>query len=192
MCMKLKTIYISHMCCQRCIEAVEATLRAFCSEVKDVQLGWAVFVPLENVTDEDLKTALNSRGFEIIISAEERLTEQIKIWVIEIIHHSSENEIDSEAIHAHLERKSSKPFRLMNNIFMKITGQTILKYIILQRIERVKALINEGNNNLSEIAILTGYKTLQHLSTQFKKVTGISMQEYKKTEFREKVNIDKI
>ncbi len=192
MCMKPKTIYISHMCCQRCIEAVEATLRAFCSEVKDVQLGWAVFVPLENVTDEDLKTALNSRGFEIIISAEERLTEQIKIWVIEIIHHSSENEIDSEAIHAHLERKSSKPFRLMNNIFMKITGQTILKYIILQRIERVKALINEGNNNLSEIAILTGYKTLQHLSTQFKKVTGISMQEYKKTEFREKVNIDKI
>jgi AraC family transcriptional regulator len=180
------------MCCQRCIEAVESTLNTLSSEVKEVQLGRAVYVPLANVTDESVRIALKKRGFEIIISAEERTTEQIKIWVIERIHHSFEHEIDSEAIHAYLERKSSKPFRLLNSIFREITGQSILNYIVLQRIERVKTLIGEGHNNFSEIAIITGYKTLQHLSTQFKKVTGISMLEYRKTEFKEKLHIDKI
>jgi AraC-like DNA-binding protein len=58
---------------------------------------------------------------------------------------------------------------------------TLEKYIILQKIEKVKELIRFDEMTLSEIAYMMGYSSVQYLSTQFKKITGISVSEYKKT-----------
>lgn len=189
---ELRTIHIKNMCCERCIEAVEATLNDLGLDVKNVRLGVAVFAQSEKVSDDLLNSAIIRRGFEIIKSEDERLTEEIKIGVIELIHSISETENHNIAIRTHLENITLKPFRILNKVFVNTTQITIQKYTILQRIEKVKALISEGKSNFSEIAFLTGYKTPQHLSAQFKKYEGISMLDYKASEVKNRKPIDKI
>ena len=89
--------------------------------------------------------------------------------------------------------KLKKPYRAIHKLFLEHTHLTIEKYTILQRIEKVKTLIEEENNlNFSEIAHLAGYKTQQHLSGQFKKITGMSMLEYKNSENKNRTPIDKV
>ncbi|PQJ09359.1 hypothetical protein CJD36_019110 [Flavipsychrobacter stenotrophus] len=190
--MELRTIHIKQMCCQRCIEAVEGTLSNLGLDVKNVQLGIAVFVQSEKVSDELISSAIVKRGFEIIKSEDERLTGEIKISIMGLIHHASETENDNKNIRAYLEKVTLKPFRVLNKVFVNTTQITIQKYTILQRIEKVKALISESKFNFSEIAFLTGYKTPQHLSAQFKKYEGISMLDYKASEIKNRNPIDKI
>ncbi len=190
--MKLKTIHIRHMCCQRCVEAVEQTLKSLGLSVKDVQLGIATFTEKRKVTMEHIADALQKRGFEVIVSEDERLTEAVKIAVIEAIHHSQVDEKEITAIPGLLENITLKSFKVLNKIFLKQTGLTIQKYITLQRIERVKEFIQEGNLNFSQIADITGYKTPQHLSSQFKKVIGVTMLEYKQKTPANRKPIDQI
>lgn len=190
--MGVTTINIKSMCCQRCIEAVETTLGALGLKVKEVRLGTATFFESKDIAEDAISDALKKRGFEIIISEEIRLTEAIKIAVIELIHHSSEETQSVKALSAVLERKILKPFRLLNKVFVNNTQVTIQKYTIMQRLEKVKELIEEGNHNFSEIADLVGYKTPQHLSGQFKKNVGMSMLDYKISKAKQRKPIDKI
>jgi AraC family transcriptional regulator len=41
-------------------------------------------------------------------------------------------------------------------------------------------LIQEGEMNLSEIAFVMGYSSVQYLSNQFKELVGFSVTEFKK------------
>ena len=45
---------------------------------------------------------------------------------------------------------------------------------MIQRVERVTALMREGNHPLSETAILAGFKTVRSFGKAFKKVHGVS------------------
>jgi AraC family transcriptional regulator len=180
------------MCCQRCIDAVWQVLTTIGLEVNSVQLGEATFAN-SKVPEQLIISALKDRGFEIIIYEEERIVESIKIAVIEIIHHSSnDNRNNKDNIPIYLEKKILNPYRFLNKIFLKHTNLTIQRYTTLQRIEKVKALIEEHNCNFSEIADLTGYKTAQHLSGQFKKIVGVSMLEYKAKNIKQRKSIDEI
>ncbi len=180
------------MCCQRCIEAVETALVSLGLDIKSVLLGVATFDNPNKVLDEQVRQALSKKGFEIIVSEDERLAEEIKIALIELVHHSENVEHSNNTLPAFLEKRTFKPFRLLNKVFLKQTSITIQKYAILQRIEKVKALIEEDKSNFSEIAYAAGYKTPQHLSAQFKKIVGVSMLEYKMKNIRQRIPIDKI
>lgn len=68
----------------------------------------------------------------------------------------------------------------MSNIFASVEGITIEKYCITYRIEFVKKLILEDELTFSEIADQTGYSSVHHLSTQFKKITGFTPSSFKK------------
>ena len=49
----------------------------------------------------------------------------------------------------------------------------IIEQLFLQKIEKVKDLMVYYKMNLSEIAYQLGYRSVAHLSAQFKKVTGL-------------------
>ena len=59
-------------------------------------------------------------------------------------------------------------------------SEALEKYIILNKIEKVKEMIEYGELSLSEIAFTMGYSSVQYLSTQFKNITGISVSDYKR------------
>ena len=70
----------------------------------------------------------------------------------------------------YIESKLQKDYHYLSNLFSDITGVTIEKYIISQKIERVKELLVYDELTLSEIADELGYSSVAYLSQQFKKV----------------------
>jgi YesN/AraC family two-component response regulator len=72
-------------------------------------------------------------------------------------------------------------YNYLSALFSSIESITIEKYVILQRIERAKELLAYNELNLNEIAYKLSYSSVQHLSQQFKKITGITPSEYKQS-----------
>jgi AraC-like DNA-binding protein len=62
-----------------------------------------------------------------------------------------------------------------------VEGITLEQYIIHQKIERAKELLFYDELNLTQIADQLGYSSVAHLSAQFKKVTGFTPSELKKS-----------
>ena len=77
-------------------------------------------------------------------------------------------------------------------IFSELENQTIEKYFIQQKIERVKELLTYGEKSLSEIAYLLNYSSVAHLSAQFKKVSEQTPSQYKLTQQKARKTLDTI
>ncbi|MEP7107155.1 MAG: AraC family transcriptional regulator [Ferruginibacter sp.] len=72
-----------------------------------------------------------------------------------------------------------KDYPYLRSLFLEVEKITIEKYIINQKIEKVKALIIYDQLSLSVIAFKLGYGNVSHLSNQFKKVTGLTPGHFK-------------
>jgi AraC family transcriptional regulator len=127
-----------------------------------------------------LDSALLDLGFERIDDRKARLIEGIKNKVIEIIHHTEQVDLKFNwstilADEMHYE------YNYLSNLFSSVEGITLEQYIIRQKIEKVKELLFYDELNLSQIANRLGYSSVAHLSAQFKKITGFTPSELKKT-----------
>lgn len=120
---------------------------------------------------EQVKESLTSIGFELIEDKTTVLIDKIKAAIREAVFNLDEKPESnySEFISQQLEHEYS----YISNIFSKETGTTIQQYIILQKIERAKDLINE-NVSLKEISYILHYSSVAHFCTQFKKITGMT------------------
>lgn len=67
----------------------------------------------------------------------------------------------------------------LSRIFRNETGQTILEYLTVIRIEAAKNLLDKYNYKIYEISEMVGYKTSQYFSQVFVKMTGINPLEYR-------------
>lgn len=178
----MTTFYVKNMVCNRCIMVVRQQLEHLGLHPEHVVLG-EVSVKEEALTPEQwgaVDHALASVGFERIDDRKSRLIEAIKNEVIKRIHHpqgldrkSNWSTLLSEALHYE--------YNYLSGLFSSVEGITLEQYIIRQKIERVKELLFYDERNLSEIAHLLGYSSVAHLSAQFKKVTGLTPSELKKT-----------
>lgn len=65
--------------------------------------------------------------------------------------------------------------------FKAIHHTTVYGFIKSQRMERAKALLIEGEMNISEIAIEVGYKYSTHFSAAFKKSIGVLPKDFLKS-----------
>lgn len=179
------------MVCNRCVAAVKLAL-------DDLGLGYS-FITLGEVELEKpspdkklalLKEKLENLGFELLDDNKKRIIEKIKNIVINKIHHSAlkENERFSEV----LSQELRKDYSYLSNLFSDVEGITIEKYIINQKIEKVKELLVYAELNLSEIAFRLGYSSVAHLSAQFKKITGLTPTHFKKIGSRHRKPLDNI
>ena len=167
---------MSHHCClklvKRLFEENEIT-------VDDIGLGEATVSYDPEKTDLDMiADLLQEDGFELLMDKDMQLIEQIKSAVIDLVHHSTFNAMVRNS--DYLVEKFNLSYQYISSIFSKEENITLEKYIILQKIEKAKELIQYGELTLSEIAFMMGYSSVQYLSTQFKTVTGVSVSEYKK------------
>ncbi|MGQ9848066.1 MAG: helix-turn-helix domain-containing protein, partial [Bacteroidales bacterium] len=91
-----------------------------------------------------------------------------------------------------LQEKLNLSYQYLSTLFSSSEGITIEKYIILQKIEKVKELIVYDELSFSEIAYRLGYSSVQHLSNQFKKITGLTPSHFKKIKNFKRNPLDKI
>lgn len=64
--------------------------------------------------------------------------------------------------------------------FVKKTGMTPHKYLLLIRMEKAKELLSAGQYSVAETAMLCGYESIANFSTTFKNSVGLSPVSYKK------------
>lgn len=128
--------------------------------------------------EEKLSAVLEKYGFEILKNRDLVLVEEIKQAVIELIHYM--NNMDSVVRKKeYIVEKLGRNYNYLSRLFSTYEPLTLEKYIIEQKIERIKELIDEGELTLSEISYLMDYSSVHYLSNQFKKMTGYSVTEYK-------------
>jgi AraC-like DNA-binding protein len=138
-----------------------------------------------------LKEILEENGFELIDDKKARAIEKVKNAVVEYIHQGEDQPIHvnfSELI----EERVGLDYNYLSSLFSSLESMTIERYIILQRIERVKELLVYNELTLSEIAWKNGYSSVQHLSNQFKKVTGLTPSYFKKLKENKRRALDEV
>ena len=119
-----------------------------------------------------------------------RTVEKIKNTIVSLVHRNDE-ELNLK-LSALLEEKLQMDYHYLTTLFSSVEGVTIEKYTILQRIERVKELLMYDELSLSEIADQMGYSSVQHLSQQFKKVTGMTPSQFRDLKENKRKPLDKV
>jgi AraC-like DNA-binding protein len=94
-----------------------------------------------------------------------------------MIHHS--DEVIKVNFSDFLAEKLDHNYTYLANLFSEVQGTTIEQFIISHKIERIKELMIYGELNITEIAWKMNYSSVAHLSSQFKKVTGLSPSHFK-------------
>lgn len=176
--MKEVRLPIKNMVCPRCIRVVREELEAAGLHVVDVSLGEATIQSEDDIDLEKVRKVLTKAGFELIDDKNNRLIERIKTLIIEIIHHGREkSNLNFSDIIA---REIGKDYHSLSALFSATENTTIEKFIISQKIEKVKELLFYNELTLSEIAWKLDYSSSAHLSAQFKQVTGMTPSQFKK------------
>jgi AraC-like DNA-binding protein len=190
--LKTTTLYIQNMICQCCVRVIRMELENAGIKVDEISLGKAKIRYDETSTSmEDIRKILVEAGTDLIDSREHRIVEEIKVAVIELIHHM--NNVDSMVRKSeYLVEKLGLSYAYLSRIFSAHEPITLEKYIILNKIERIKELIDQDEFTLSEIAFMMDYSSVQYLSAQFKHITGMTVTEYKESDRSSKKSIDKL
>ena len=173
---------IKNMVCPRCIRVVREELEAVGMHINDISLGEATIQSEGTIDLEKIRLVLTNAGFELIDDKNNSLIERIKTLIIEIIHHGKEkHNMNFSDIIA---REIGKDYHSLSSLFSTIENTTIEKFIISQKVEKVKELLFYDELTLSEIAWKLDYSSSAHLSSQFKQVTGITPTQFKKNRGR--------
>ncbi len=177
-----RKIFLKNMVCNCCIRIISEYLNNNNIIVDDIKLGYVQvsFIPGE-IKFDNIINILDDLGFEQIISRDRKIVEKLKVAVIELIHYM--NNTDSLVRKSeYIVEKLNLNYRYLSKLFSKYEPITLEKYIILNKIEKVKELIDNEDYTLSEISYMMDYSSVQYLSNQFKKETGISVTEYKQSD----------
>ena len=169
------------MVCYCCVHMVRENLERAGVSVEEINLGQAIITFDEQaITLDEIRSLLNEMGTDLIEDRDKRLVEQIKLAVIEIIHHM--NNVDSIVRKAdYIVEKLGLSYAYLSRIFSTHEHITLEKYVILNKIERIKELIDQDEFTLSEIAFMMDYSSVQYLSNQFKHITGMTVSGYKQS-----------
>jgi len=89
-------------------------------------------------------------------------------------------------------KKIPYDYSYLSDLFSSIEGKTIEQYFIQQRIEKVKELLVYDQLSLTEISYQTGFSSVHHLSSQFKKVTGLTPSHFKKIGAAKRRSLDSL
>ncbi|MEX2592016.1 MAG: AraC family transcriptional regulator [Anditalea sp.] len=173
------TLHIKNMVCPSCITVISNELYDLDIEFEIEKLGEITVFNPDPVKKEAIKQGLEKHGFEIIKDKETLVIEQIKLAVIDLIDSNAGTTLRNSD---YIAQQVGTSYYTLSKLFSKHEHITIEKYIIHQKIEKVKEFLDYEDMNLSGIASKLGYSSVHHLSSQFKAVTGVSVNRYKKAE----------
>ena len=165
------------MVCTRCKIVVRYELEKLGLHCTALELGKVEIREMLSVELIDkIKIALLQSGLELIDNKRSILVEKIIKVIVELVYSNDQLKINFSD---YLSEKLDFDYTYLSNIFSEAQGTTIEHFLILQRITRVKELINYNELSLTEISWKLHYSSVAHLSSQFKKVTGVTPSQYK-------------
>lgn len=182
-------LYIKNMVCRRCIMAVQKVFSDEGITPTNVTLGEVELDKEPSASDiAKLDTSLKKLGFEIIDDRKSRIIERIKNLIITAVHHS--DSLLNMNLSTYLSTEMNYEYNYLSNLFSEVEGNTIEKFFISQKIEKIKELLIYDELTLSQIAFKLGYSSVAYLSTQFKKITGLTPGHFKTIKANKRNNIE--
>ncbi len=175
----------------RCKLLVKDELKKIGLNYTIVELGTVEI--LEDITEaqqEQLKKNLLKSGLELMDDKKSILIEKIKNVIIEMIHYT--DELPKVNYSNYISEKLDYDYTYLANIFSEVKGMTIQQYIITHKIEKVKEYLLYDELTLTEISYKLDYSSVAHLSSQFKKVTGLSPSFFKDLKIKKRRNLEDI
>lgn len=157
-------------------------------QCKTIEIGSADIIG--QVTPEDLKQiriALSRSGLELVDNKRGVLVDKIKTAVVQMIQNSAE-QVKSK-FSDYLVSKLDYDYTYLANVFSEMESTTIEQFIIITRIESAKDLLTNSDLNLTEISWKLNYSSIAHLSTQFKKVTGLTPSRFRQDTYQVLENV---
>lgn len=184
-------LHIKNMVCNRCKWVVKSELETLGHEVMVVNLGEVELK--SDISDEQrekIGAKLEEFGFELMNDKSSVLIEQIKTQIIQLVQNTEK--LEKENLSDILSKALHKDYSSLSKMFSEVTGVTIEQYFILQKIERAKELIVYDEMSLTQIAFELGYSSVAHLSSQFKKVTGLTPSHFKGLKQQPRNSLDEV
>lgn len=184
-------LFIKYMVSLRCKLMVKKELEKL--NIKYVVIDLGVVEIFEDISPEQhdqLKQNLAKSGLELLDDKRSILIERIQNVIVEMIHYSEE--LPKINYSAFISDKLNYNYIYLSNIFAEVKGITLQNYIIMHKIEKVKELLLYDELNLTEIAYRLQYSSVAHLSTQFKKVTGLTPTYYKDMKMKRIQNLENL
>ncbi len=186
-------IYIKNMVCNRCIKVVKEEFEKLGLQIKNIQLGDVEVVNDQTKLDmQKIDSVLVENGFELLDNRNSRIIEKIKVSIINMIKTVDEGKDLNINFSKYLSDEIGLNYHYLSTLFSSLEGITIEQYIIHLKIEKVKELLVYDELTLSEIAYRLGYSSVQHLSNQFKKITGLTPSYFKSLKHKPRQTLDNI
>ncbi|MDZ4746738.1 MAG: AraC family transcriptional regulator [bacterium] len=176
------TLRIKNMVCARCTRVVREDLAKLGLDIVDVRLGEALLEHETPLPLEIIRATLQQSGFDLVEDKTSLLVEQVKRTIIELVHGGALKDLHIK-LSDYLEQVCEKDYRYISTVFSLTAGMTVEKFLIAQKIERVKELLVYDEMSLSDIAFELGYSSVAYLSNQFKHETSLTP-----TAFRQQVS----
>ena len=184
------TLFVRNMVCDRCIRVVTQELGKLRLDVRSVTLGEVTLTgSSSDLPMDQIKKTLEENGFELIEDRKARIIEQLKLAIIRLVRETGNRKLKYSA---YLSKELGLEYHYLSTLFSSVENITIEQYIIRQRVERAKELLKYGELTLSEIAFELGYSSVQHLSSQFKHITGLTPTRFKRMTSNTRTPLDRI
>jgi YesN/AraC family two-component response regulator len=185
-------LYIKNMVSTRCKMVVASELeklgfKNFVVSIGDVEL---IEGEISSIQLDQLNGALKKWGLELIDDSKDVLIEKIKNAIVEMVHYA--NEFPKTNFSDYLNEKLNRNYTYLANLFSEMEGITIENFIINHKIERAKELMVYDGLSLTEISYKLNYSSVAHLSTQFKKVTGLTPSHFKQVKEKKLMALENV
>lgn len=170
---------IKNMQSSRCKTLVVHEMNKLGLQDITVELGEVEFKG--SISNDNLKlfdSALKKVGLELLVDNGRLLIDQIKDAVYQLVYLT--DDFPKQNYSDFISEKLNVNYCSLGSIFSAGENKTIEKYIIIQRIERVKELLIYSDISLSDIAFKMQFSSDAHLSNQFKKITGLTPSCFRK------------
>lgn len=181
--MKILKLHIKDMICSRCETVIRLEMKKLKARVISIQPGYATVEVPTSVDTNLIATKLLRHGFELLEDPEQQLVGQIKTTVRAYLHlqeNVASDGVEPPTLSHFLTHKIGRSYSHLSKLFSRYEEHTLEHYYIHLRTERVKELLDYNELNVSEIADKLGYSSGHYLSAQFKKVSGMSISDYRK------------
>jgi AraC-like DNA-binding protein len=175
------------MVCNRCKTQIAEDLDKLGIQYTSVKFGEVntkkVIAPLQL---KKFKTALEKSGFELIDEQKNEMIEKLKQAISDLENHSDEDLKTNFMDFISLSVKEN--YISLNTLFAEIEGVTIEKYIIRHKINRIKELLVYDDLSLGDIARKMHYSSVAQLSSQFKRITGLTPSYFRQLRHNKTIN----
>jgi AraC family transcriptional regulator len=176
----INELLIKGMVCDRCKSMIYTQLKINGFPVNQVSLGKvSFFSPIRSQDVPEVENILSELGFEIFVNKYTKIVDDVKFVINDLL---EEEDIRKhhKKVSALIAEKINLNYNSVSELFRLNEGITIERYIIKKRIEKVKELITYTDLSLTEIAYKSGFNSINHLSSQFKDLTGFNPTYFRK------------